>query len=58
MSQTPTPVHESVREHYAELARQNSSCCGPSGAPLTKKRASRIMQTSLQNKLVCEKDFP
>lgn len=32
MSQTPTPIHESVREHYAELARQNSSCCGPSGA--------------------------
>lgn len=30
MSQTPTPIHEGVREHYAELARQNSSCCGPS----------------------------
>jgi SAM-dependent methyltransferase len=27
MSQTP--IHESVREHYAELARQNKSCCGP-----------------------------
>lgn len=27
-----TPIHEGVREHYAELARQNSSCCGPSAA--------------------------
>ncbi len=32
MSQAPTPIHEGVREHYAELARQNSSCCGPSAA--------------------------
>jgi len=30
MSQNPTPIHETVREHYAELARQNSPCCGPS----------------------------
>ena len=30
MSQTPTPIHDSVREHYAELARQNGSCCAPS----------------------------
>jgi len=30
MSQTPTTIHEGVREHYAELARQNSSCCGSS----------------------------
>ena len=30
MSQTPTTIHASVQEHYAELARQSSSCCGPS----------------------------
>ena len=30
MSLTPTSVHTSVREHYAERARQNDSCCGPS----------------------------
>jgi len=30
MSQTPTPIHEAVREHYAERARQSDSCCGSS----------------------------
>ncbi len=30
MSLTPTPVHDSVREHYAERARNADSCCGPS----------------------------
>ena len=29
MSQTPTPIHDSVREHYAGLARQSDSCCNP-----------------------------
>jgi SAM-dependent methyltransferase len=29
MSLTPTPTHEAVREHYAERARNSSSCCGP-----------------------------
>jgi len=29
MTQTPTPIHETVREHYAERARNSSSCCGP-----------------------------
>lgn len=26
--QSPTSVHTAVREHYAELARSSSSCCG------------------------------
>ncbi len=30
MTQTPTPIHEVVREHYAERIKSNSSCCGPS----------------------------
>ena len=32
MSQTPTPIHDSVREHYAEVARNSSSCCGPASS--------------------------
>ena len=28
--QSPTPIHEAVREHYAERIRNNASCCGPS----------------------------
>lgn len=27
MSQTPTPIHEVVREHYAERIKNNASCC-------------------------------
>ncbi len=30
MTQTPTPIHEVVREHYAEQIKNNASCCGPS----------------------------
>mgnify|MGYP001767051627 CR=1 FL=1 len=30
MTQTPTPIHEAVREHYAERARKGDSCCGGS----------------------------
>jgi arsenite methyltransferase len=30
MTQTPTPIHETVREHYAERIKSNASCCGPS----------------------------
>jgi arsenite methyltransferase len=30
MTQTPTPIHETVREHYAERIRNSASCCGPS----------------------------
>jgi len=26
---TQTPIHDVVREHYAERARQSDSCCGP-----------------------------
>jgi SAM-dependent methyltransferase len=28
MPQNPTPIHESVREYYAEQARTGNSCCG------------------------------
>ncbi len=27
---SPTPIHEAVREHYAERIKSNASCCGPS----------------------------
>src|SRR5829696_1704515 len=30
MTQTPTPIHEVVREHYAERIKNNASCCGSS----------------------------
>ena len=30
MTQTPTPIHEVVREHYAERIKSSASCCGPS----------------------------
>ena len=30
MTQTPTPIHEAVREHYAERIKSNASCCGSS----------------------------
>ncbi len=29
-TQSPTPIHEAVREHYAERIKSNASCCGPS----------------------------
>jgi SAM-dependent methyltransferase len=28
--QSPTPIHEAVREHYAERIKNNASCCGSS----------------------------
>jgi SAM-dependent methyltransferase len=28
MTQSPTPIHEVVREHYAERIKNNASCCG------------------------------
>jgi len=28
MTLSPTPIHETVREHYAERARKSDSCCG------------------------------
>ena len=30
MTQTPDPIHEIVREHYAERIKNNASCCGGS----------------------------
>ncbi len=30
MTQTPNPIHEVVREHYAERIKSNASCCGSS----------------------------
>lgn len=32
MTQNLTPIHEVVREHYAERIKSNSSCCGPSSS--------------------------
>jgi arsenite methyltransferase len=32
MTQNPTPIHESVREHYAAQARSTRSCCGNSSS--------------------------
>ncbi|RPI93074.1 MAG: methyltransferase domain-containing protein [Chloroflexi bacterium] len=32
MTQTPTPIHETVQKHYAERIRSNASCCGPASA--------------------------
>ena len=29
MSQSPSPIHKIVREHYAERIKSNASCCGP-----------------------------
>ncbi len=31
MTQTPTPIHQTVQKHYAERIKNNASCCGPSG---------------------------
>ena len=30
MTQTPTTIHETVREHYAERIKNSASCCGSS----------------------------
>lgn len=30
MTQSPTPIHDVVREHYAERIKSSASCCGPS----------------------------
>ncbi len=27
MTQSPTPIHETVREHYAERIKSSASCC-------------------------------
>ncbi|HEX6036225.1 MAG TPA: arsenite methyltransferase [Anaerolineales bacterium] len=32
MTQSPTPIHEAVREHYAERIKNNASCCGSSSS--------------------------
>ena len=29
MTQSPTPIHETVREHYADRIKNSASCCGP-----------------------------
>lgn len=29
MTQSPTPIHNVVREHYAERIKSSASCCGP-----------------------------
>jgi SAM-dependent methyltransferase len=30
MTKSPTPIHDAVREHYAERIKNSASCCGPS----------------------------
>ena len=30
MTQTPTPIHETVQKHYADRIKNNASCCGSS----------------------------
>ncbi|MCQ3937379.1 MAG: arsenite S-adenosylmethyltransferase [Chloroflexi bacterium] len=30
MTESPTPIHDAVREHYAERIKSSASCCGPS----------------------------
>jgi arsenite methyltransferase len=38
-TQKPTPIHESVREHYAAQARSGSSCCGDTSSCCDSKNA-------------------
>lgn len=35
---TESPIHETVREHYAERIKNNASCCGPSDCCSTESR--------------------
>ncbi|MCX6038767.1 MAG: arsenite methyltransferase [Chloroflexi bacterium] len=39
MTQNPTPIHESVREHYAAQARASQPCCGDSSSCCDSKNA-------------------
>ena len=32
MTESPTPIHEAVREHYAQRITNNASCCGSSSS--------------------------
>jgi SAM-dependent methyltransferase len=34
-TQTPTPIHQAVQEHYGKFARQAGSCCGPAAGAST-----------------------
>ncbi|MGE5250796.1 MAG: arsenite methyltransferase [Bacteroidota bacterium] len=34
MTQTPTPIHDAVREHYAERIKSSASCCGATDSNL------------------------
>lgn len=38
MTQSPTPIHETVREHYAERIKNSASCCGPSDCCSTESK--------------------
>ncbi len=46
-TQSPTPIHEVVREHYAERIRNSASCCGPSDccAPETNLYPAELLAT-------------
>jgi len=39
MTQDPTPIHESVRDHYAAQARAEQPCCGDSSSCCDSKNA-------------------
>ncbi|HRQ24531.1 MAG TPA: arsenite methyltransferase [Anaerolineales bacterium] len=38
MTQSPAPIHETVREHYAERIKNSASCCGPSDCCSTESK--------------------
>jgi SAM-dependent methyltransferase len=40
MTQTPTPIHETVQKHYAERIKSNASCCGPSSSDCCSSESS------------------
>jgi len=46
-TQSPTPIHEVVREHYAERIKSNASCCGPSDrcAPESRLYPAELLAT-------------
>ena len=41
MTQTPTPIHETVQKHYAERIKSSSSCCGPDNCCSTESNLYR-----------------
>jgi len=46
---TPTPTHEAVRGHYAERARNSSSCCGSKSNALYDEQLISEIPTDISN---------